>query len=370
MASPATTPVRSDHQATPPSGVMPVSHGNGAPQSGAPQPGAIPAVLPPQQGGPAAGNGTGKSIHHSGRSKLDWSSQVWERIDKAVETEIKRVFTGSRFLPVKVVSPKTLTVPSDSYTLGPNGGYSAAEGATTPVITLQVPFSMTAQQIAQESSDDKELGHSTAVTLAVKAANSIALATDLIISQGQNALNNPLFRNNIVSNNSRPADTGLLNFAVGSVLPPAGTAIQVNPVKGGYGTATFAAVTQAIAQQTAIGNCGPFAAILDTYPYGDAYRPISDLAVPADSIRPLMNAGFFGSSGLQVYPAGGGALAQPPYFGFVISMGGDSADLVMGLHPTVAVMQELPNGDFQLLVTSRIALRLKNPQAVTVLQFN
>ena len=63
-------------------------------------------------------------------------------------------------------------------------------------------------------------------------------------------------------------------------------------------------------------------------------------------------------------------MAQPPYFGFVISMGGDSADLVMGLHPTVAVMQELPNGDFQLLVTSRIALRLKNPQAVTVLQFN
>lgn len=380
MGATPTVSIAGTPPGTAPSGAMPTSSSTGAPPQPGNQRGPTPATPPPpgasaQHGNGAAGDDSGKSIHHEGRKKLPWGPEVWERIDKAVEMEMKRTRIGARFLPFRRVTPKTLTVPTDAYT-SVGGVFQVDEGAATRVITLASSFQLTAQQIAQEAANTKELGHSTAVTLATRAANALAQAEDTLIFQGQNALATPLFAaGGPIIIQGTPADTGLLNLPVGAaaagpLVPP----VPVLPVPRAaapgplYGSNTFQVVSQAYSQLQALGHYGPYALVLHTIPYADTYAPIADLAVTADVIKPLMTAGFFGTGTLPPNPAPPAAPA-PPYYGVLVSLGGNTVDLVVGLEATTAILQENAQG-FQLQVIERIALRFKDTTGVIGLVFN
>lgn len=55
-----------------------------------------------------ASNGNNTSIHQKGRAKVSvWGSDVWQRIDQAVDQEVKRTRIGKRFLKTTAVPPKT-----------------------------------------------------------------------------------------------------------------------------------------------------------------------------------------------------------------------------------------------------------------------
>jgi uncharacterized linocin/CFP29 family protein len=357
----------------------------------------------PAAGGAAHGSSNGgedssKSMHQKGRAKIPWSKDVWDRIDQAVEMEVKRTRIGARFLPKRPVPPKTTSVPTDAYSSSPAvAGIPAFltvdEGATTRLNEYFVEFVLTPQQVDQEEADFKTLGHSTAVTLATKAANTLAQAEDLIIFQGQNAITgSTLFTASLVAllNANQPLDTGLLNFPIGGVLPGAGPLtpappnISVVPVPllvlappdPGviYGPNTFAAVAQAYSQLQGVGHYGPYALVLETIPYADTYAPLpATLTLTADRIKPLVTAGFFGTGTLPPNPPP--APVPPPaqatpYFGVLVSLGGNTMDLVVGLEPTVAFMQEDTNGNFRFRVLQRFALRVKDPTGIVILQFN
>ena len=382
MGATPTVSIAGTPPGTAPSGAMPTSSSTGAPPQPGNQRGPTPATPPPpgasaQHGNGAAGDDSGKSIHHEGRKKLPWGPEVWERIDKAVEMEMKRTRIGTRFLPVRRVTPKTLTVPTDAYT-SPGGVFQVDEGAATRVITLASSFQMTAQQIAQEAANIKELGHSTAVTLATRAANVLAQGEDTVIFQGANALGTPLFAvpGGLITMQGTPSDTGLLNLPVGAAAAgPLAPPVVVLPVPRAagpapiYGSNTFQVVSQAYAQLQALGHYGPYALVLQTIPYADTYVPIADLAVTADVIKPLMTAGFFGTGTLPPNPVVPPAVPAPPYYGVLVSLGGNTVDLVVGLEATTAILQENANG-FQLQVIERIALRFKDTTGVIGLVFN
>jgi uncharacterized linocin/CFP29 family protein len=340
----------------------------------------------PSPPAPATGtNGAIPSLHEKGRTKLPWSKEVWERIDHAVRQEVKRTRICGRFLPNRPVPPKTTSVPSDQYQVG-NGDYAGIygvdEGATTRLCEYYVEFLLTPQQVDQEEGDYKELGHSTAVTLATKAANTLAQAEDLIIFQGQNAITqSTLFQGAgaIVQTlgGNEPTDTGLLNFPVGGDAPGPGPLTPTPPVVnvaqlGGppgviYGPNTFEAVAQAYSQLQAAGQYGPYALVLQTIPYADTFAPLpATLTLTADRIKPLMTEGFFGTGTL---PPNAGSPA-PPYFGVLVSLGGNTMDLVMGVEPVTAFLQEDPQGNFRFRVLQRFALRIKDPRAIVLLQFN
>ncbi|MGO9863748.1 MAG: encapsulin [Terriglobales bacterium] len=380
MGATSTAPIAGTPPGTAPSGAMPTSSSTGAPPQPGNQRGSTPAMPPPPGAGAHHGNGaggddSGTSIHHEGRKKLPWGPEVWQRIDKAVEMEMKRTRTGTRFLQVRRVTPKTLTVPTDAYT-SVGGVFQVDEGAATRVVTLACSFQMTAQQIAQEAASTKELGNSTAVTLATRAANALAQAEDTLIFQGANALGTPLFAaGGPIIIQGTPADTGLLNLplgaaAAGPLVPP----VAVLPVPRAaapgplYGSNTFQVVSQAYSQLQALGHYGPYALVLHTIPYADTYVPIADLAVTADVIKPLVTAGFFGTGTLPPNPVPPAAPA-PPYYGVLVSLGGNTVDLVVGLEATTAILQENAQG-FQLQVIERIALRFKDTTGVIALTFN
>lgn len=407
MASAPTTTMGATPPGSAPSGVMPTTPGGAQPQRG--QQGSQGPQSNQNNGAQAADNN--KSLHEKGRSKIHWSREVWERIDHAVEQEVKRTRIGARFLPKKPVPPKTTSVPTDSYNLptAQNPALFVDEGATIRICEYYVEFELTPQQVDQEEAEFKLLGHSTAVTLATKAANTLAQAEDLIIFQGQNAMtagqsNNGL---NIGStlftaavplvlqlNDNEPTDTGLLNFPSGTTNPNLATApgngpltlnapapipvLQVPQVPNQpgvlYGSNTFSFVSQAYSQLQSVGHYGPYALVLETIPYADTYAPLSDLTVTADRIKPLMTAGFFGSGTLPPNPSAPNPqnpppALQPPFYGLMVSLGGNTMDVVIGLEPMAAFMQEDVNGNFRFRVLERFALRVKDPTAIVILQF-
>jgi uncharacterized linocin/CFP29 family protein len=247
-----------------------------------------------------------------------------------------------------------------------------------------VEFSLTPQQVDHETGDLMELGHSTAVTLATRAANILAQAEDAVIFQGANAFPQPSLFNPArvggqapppsVLNRGTPLDSGLLDLPIAGaaappLLPPV-QAVQValpagaNP--GFYGSNTFQQVSNAYGRLQGAGQYGPYALVLQTTPYADTYAPVTaGLVITADRIKPLMTAGFYGSGTLPTANLPGGAVSS----GVLVSLGGNSMDLVVGLDATTGFMQQDPNGNYRFRVVQRFALRLKDTTAVVRLEF-
>ena len=59
----------------------------------------------------------------------------------------------------------------------------------------------------------------------------------------------------------------------------------------------------------------------------------------------------------------------PSYYGSLVSTGGNTMDLVVGIEPTVGFMQQDVDGNFRFRVAERVALRLKDITAVIRLEF-
>jgi uncharacterized linocin/CFP29 family protein len=291
------------------------------------------------------------------RAEVPWNEEVWERLDAAVRHETTRTRIAAKFLPAACVPSKTLTIPSVGVAYpntpatpgGPTpqaGALSSDEGATTRMNEYWVEFVLTPAQVEHEvhaeatPANNEDSVSSAAVMLAIRAANLLALAEDTVIFQGSNAFSSPLFAapptGSIINNRGVPADLGLLNIKLpvgGQPQPPpslnpnqiitvhpVSTAVQPPPYQGN----TVAAVEQAVSVLQSYGQYGPYALVLSTHPYADAYSPLpSTLILPADPIPELVTAGFFGSATLPPWmSAENGTFGLPPGQQQVTSGGG------------------------------------------------
>lgn len=301
---------------------------------------------------------------HNGRDKMDWSHEVWNRIDAAVTHEIRRARVAAKFLRTVHVPPKTMTVPADVVTVpaagavgdAPQGTLYVDETATTKILEVWVEFSLTQAQVDDEMaaahSTDHHLngpqnqhhpdhghhlahnqhglhGHeqhqhqaSTGITLATNAANILAQVEDMIIFQGQNAFGSALISgaNTTVSYRQIPTDLGLLNLQLpcNTTPPPLGwlpssqivsisptiPASATNPTPF-YQENTVSAVAKAFSILQSAGEYGPYVLVLQTTPFGDAYSPLkTTLITPAEPMLKLMDAGFFGTGTLPPFISG------------------------------------------------------------------
>jgi uncharacterized linocin/CFP29 family protein len=151
------------------------------------------------------------------------------------------------------------------------------------------------------------------------------------------------------------------------------TVVEVDPLAPAvegviYGPNTFEQVAAAYSQLQAAGQYGPYALVLETVPYADTFAPLpATLTLTADRIKPLVTSGFFGSGTLPPNPP---PAPEAPYYGVLVSLGGNTMDLVVGIEPITAFQQEDTNGNFRFRVLQRFALRIKDYSAIVVLQFN
>lgn len=316
---------------------------------------------------------------NNGREKVPWSQEIWDCIDQAVHAECQRTKIAAKFLPMHgPIDPRARTVPSDRVEVlevaalraatpglrasltGPIPLLEVDETAETPIIEIQVQFQLTPQQVH----DEQHL--MTAVTLATRAANHLSQGEDLLIFQGENALGSPLFAENRVQIRSGSPGTGLLNLAAQSIqivpvepLPPR----QPQDTQTRWGENAFAAVARAYSilqsgEGLAQAHYGPYALVFQHVPYADTYAPLATtLIMPADRIKPLVTEGFFGTGTL------------PPFRGFMVSLGGNTMDLVMAWDATTAFLQEDPDGRYRFRVFERFTVREKDPTSVVRLEF-
>jgi uncharacterized linocin/CFP29 family protein len=304
-----------------------------------------------------------------GQEKLSWSQSIWDRINKAVHDETQRIRVAPKFLPLHgPVEAGTLTVPSDTIVIAAQQPLTVDEALTEPLIEIWAEFMLTAQQVKRED----EL--MTAVTLATRVTNLLSQAEDALLLLGQAAIaggatgpgglpipQNSLFANNRVRWRSGPAGTGLLGWDL-----PAIQAVDVAITDAGppirYGENTFGAVEDAYARLQSNGHYGPYALVLPTRAYADAHAPlVNTLIMPADRIKPLVTQGemthFYGTGTL------------PAHSGVMVSLGGNSMDLVVGMDAMAAFMQDDTEGRCRFRVFERFVLRLKDNTAVIRLNF-
>jgi uncharacterized linocin/CFP29 family protein len=296
-----------------------------------------------------------------GQERLPWNEEIWNRIDSSVHAESVRTMPASSFLPRVDPMMGALTTDSDTVLIdepqsprrGMNGGLSINEAATFPLVETWVEFALTPQQVA------RELRLMTACTLAKRAANVLVQATDLLIFQGDAACaGDPLFTDRLARVRSGPAGAGLVNAI------PAGAEAQlirvgtVSAADQRFGDRTFEAVTEGRARLEGQGHYGPYALVLHTIPYADTYAPLAvTLETPASLLDPMLSAGFYETGAL------------PPLTGLLISVGGNSMDLVVGSDATTAFLQQDAEGKYVFRVYKRFALRVKDNSAILRLDF-
>jgi uncharacterized linocin/CFP29 family protein len=350
-----------------------------------------------------------QSLYEKENAKVGWSDEIWKAIHRTVHDETMRVRVGAKFLPHRRVHPKTTSVQPDqiqSIVLpgDPSGNNTLTvdEGQTIRLNEIWAEFALTTQQV-HETAEAKYPEHTTAVTLARRAAQYLALAQDFVIFQGQTGYDAPFFQQNIRTRSSLlsqlPTDFGLLSLNPSTAAsPPASVLafsgnyastnplIQVFPLNASppapgvtWGENTFSAVTQGYANLTSQGQAGPYALILNTVPYADLYAAVGlgSLVITADRIAPLVKAGLFGTGtipqdvSVPTSPPTSppGALSGLPSYGVMVSLGGDTMDLVTGLHATTVFMQQDTNQMWRFRVLERFALRVMDPSAIQVFEF-
>jgi uncharacterized linocin/CFP29 family protein len=276
-----------------------------------------------------------------GRETVGWTADVWARLDKAVHDEMNLALVAAKFIPLEGPLEGALTVPAEL--IDPDT-MTISETAVLPMIELSVGFGLTQEQTESEA----QLG--TAVTLATRAANLLAQAEDLLIFQGDAALAAAVFKTVQVRGSGGP---GLLAAAAYALGVPA-----VDLPHRRYGENVFAAVVSAIAYLETKGHYGPYALVLQSTVYADTLVPIpGTLLMPADQIKPLLERGFLAA----------GAMA--PSTGLLVSLGGASIDLVVGVDPVTAFVQIDADGMYRFRVFERMTTRLKDPSALVRFDF-
>jgi len=276
-----------------------------------------------------------------GREQVDWSDGVWKALDDAVHDEFHRTAVGLKFIPFHGQLEDATTIPADVIDLTK---MTVDETKVTALVELGIDFGLTRQQTASEER------YSTGITLATRAANLLAQAEDLVIFLGDDAFKEPLFK--IVKHRSGRAGAGLVKGAAET--------IPVKPPRAPnqYGENTFAAVADAYSRLQQKGHYGPYALALRSEIYADTFAPLAGtLIMPADRIRPLVSLGMFGTGAL------------PAATGVLVSVGGNSMDLVVGTEPTTELLQQDAQGFYRFRVFERFALRIKDKTAIVHLDF-
>ena len=340
------------------------------------------------------------------RKELPWDDEIWNRIDQAVHDECQRTKIASKFLPIYgPIASGELTIPSDRIRVSAEQKLAVDEADTERLLELVVEFTLTRQQIEREA----ELG--TAVTLATRAANLLSQAEDVVIFQGQSAIDrgpsqHPLFSQQKVIARSGPAGIGLLNALEADGSNPEIQEVTVPTLDPSerfprWGENNFGAVSTSYSRlQSGRGlaqaHYGPYVCVENFQPYADSYAPLATtLILPADRIKPLVtpmycdkdrymqgNGRHRHEKDIQMYgrdmhylysngycPHYYGTGTLPEFRGLFVSLGGNTMDLVVGIDAKAEYLTQDVQGNYCFRVYERFALRLKDPSSVIRLKF-
>ena len=322
-------------------------------------------------------------------SAPNWSDEQWARVCKVVSDEAQKSRVAAQFLPLYgPVAPDVVAVPN--FRLGVMPG-QAAPGArafnrldvdSTPdnfLTTISVQVPLPSYQVS-----DPELG--AALVAFRRAAVTIARIEDAIIFNGQFARSRPPAPTysggwlatlpRVYSVSGGAAQPGLVPagvIATANIVAPAPVAAKVRPRVSvtvaptaplpanlaqlrNYGEALVVGVSQATTDLEGNGQSGPFACFLSPHAYDAVHAPSTGLVLARDRILPFLGGDYLRRT--NTIPQG---------YGIIVALGGQPVEIVVARDITVRYQQQTAEPRFLFRVSEKIALRVKEWNAVAVL---
>jgi uncharacterized linocin/CFP29 family protein len=293
--------------------------------------------------------------------QVPWTDEQWARVNKVVQEEASRARIAATFLPL--LGP----LPGDTdfvrQELIPPNAIIIQDRPVIQLATLQVRVSVRGAQMA-----DPEM--TSVLALFRRAANVLARLEDAVVFRGleQDAAYNAAFPGQ--NRFAPPIDVGptfpdrVWEITGGQVSPglwrnlPAQQVVNVPwlpPLD------LVRAIADAIGRLEARGHFGPFAVVLDQNLFLLAQTPTAFLVLPQDRILPFLGGGpLLRSSTLDVAVGVGS--------GVVVALGGEPVELVVATDVCVQFLQVTAEPVFVFRVCEKMALRIKEPEAIIPLR--
>ena len=288
--------------------------------------------------------------------QVPWTDEQWARVNQVIQEEATHARVAASFLPLYgPLTPDTDFVRAEIIPNDPP--LRIQDRDTIQLATLQVKVPLRSAQLA-----DPELRSALAVFR--RAANVLARLEDAVIFRGLRSHSLPPTR-------FTPPYTGLPEIweigggeAWDGLLAPRGSssievpipAATTLPFPPSFGDELVKAVSSAIGRLEGKGHFGPFAVVLDQKFFLDAQTPNGFLVLPQDRIIPFL---------------GGGPLLRsstlPEGSGVVVALGGAPVELVVAKDMSLQFLQVTQEPKFLFRVREKIALRIKEADAIVTL---
>jgi uncharacterized linocin/CFP29 family protein len=274
---------------------------------------------------------------------LNWADAQWQKVNDAVNEAFQKASVTSAFLPMygplsgaaEVVRNERLQEDDESTppTIRLDRDHRAVN---LKLVNLTANVELTSEQVADETLANAQLAFR-------RAANILALEQDRVVFAG--------YGRGFRDENSR--------FVMNQVDPQKGLAdlyARVHFTPLGFpqppeitlGQLVVSAVVKAMTTLEDGSNPAPFACVLGNTLFEGVHDPSSSLVLPADRVTPLLRGGPMLRSG-----------RIDPNSGIVVSLAGNTIDIVVGTPPTVQFLQRTPDAKFLFRVYLRFALRFR-----------
>ena len=296
---------------------------------------------------------------HNDLVELGWTEHHWNRIRTAVSEEAQKARVGAQML--NVVGPeegRTVAVPA--FTLGfetnPQSVFAASRLAVDSNPTLFLTKLAVNVYLHAREAADPDL--SAALLMFRRAANYIARIEDALIFNGRPGPSVPppyglqglplVYQ---VTGDGAPE--GLFPFLV----PGRGRTFTSVPRATGAtrGDKVISAIIQSIDSLDSSGQLGPYACALSSALFRDICTPNANLVLPRDRILPFLEGPLLRSS------------AVFNNYGIVVALSASPIELVVASDIDVQFLQINEEPRLVFRVSERVALRIKQHEAIAIL---
>lgn len=298
---------------------------------------------------------------------LPWTDEQWALVQRTAAESARRARTASTFLPLVGPLPESqASVPrlqmdlenpgTDNYRPGISR-LAIDDAETMKLATLSIEVFVKTNQ-----ADDPKL--ESVLHMVSRAAVVIGRLEDAIVLRGQPGADlapvddagNTIVQPIIYWVSGGGTHRGLRWIPPVPVPPKQAQPITEN-VKSRpaaqYGENLVQAVVRAISGLEGRGHYGPFGAMFGHKLYAAAHEPSQSLVLPADRFVPFLGGGPLLRSS-----------ALPDGEGVIVATAGAPVDLVVAGDIHVSYLQRTTEPRYVLRVSERLALRVKEPEAI------
>jgi uncharacterized linocin/CFP29 family protein len=288
-------------------------------------------------------------------AQLGWTDEQWNRICTTVTEEAQKARVAAQVLPVVgPEDPSTVAIPR--FTLGTQQPAPPPWPATgRPVVNSTPDLSLTTifvdVPLRGHEIADPNLG--AALTMFRRAANYVARIEDAIVFNGRTG--GPIPRIPVAAVASIPPVYTIATDSPGrelGIFNGGNTLIPLPPNPGGQ--ALINGVVNGITQLESLGQLPPFACILGSKLFEVACGPNSNFVMPRDRILPLIEGPLVRT----------GTTFRT--WGAMIALNGSPVELVVASDVNVQYLQTTVEPRYVFRVVERVALRIKEPDAIAV----